>query len=168
MERPTEAIESDDSDDLELATMGICLPALYTFSVLLGSRITLRQSAALLAANSYTMALILGSTAPIMLLFVLSTSSKEFILLLTVVVFGAAGLFGLRSLWQGLDQVTLTSGLIVPRGILRVWTGIYIFVGTQLAWILRPFIGTPGEAAFFRQLEGNFYQAVWWAIREMF
>ena len=35
--------------------------------------------------------------------------------------------------------------------MLRAWVGIYAFVGIQLGWTLRPFLGAPGEPArFFR------------------
>ncbi len=45
--------------------------------------------------------------------------------------------------------------------LLYLWLMLYGFVGTQLAWTLRPFFGSPGEPfQLFRTLEGNFYHAV--------
>lgn len=42
--------------------------------------------------------------------------------------------------------------------LLYVWIVVFGFVGTQLAWTLRPFVGSPGEPfAIFRHIEGNFY-----------
>jgi hypothetical protein len=43
-------------------------------------------------------------------------------------------------------------------GLLYVWIVVFGFVGTQLAWTLRPFFGSPGEPfQIFRHIEGNFY-----------
>lgn len=45
--------------------------------------------------------------------------------------------------------------------LLYIWILLFGFVGTQLAWTLRPFFGSPGEPfAFFRSIEGNFYAEV--------
>ena len=38
------------------------------------------------------------------------------------------------------------------RWMLRTWIVIYIFVGIQMAWVLRPFIGDPtAPTQFFRE-----------------
>lgn len=43
----------------------------------------------------------------------------------------------------------------------RVWVVVYGLVGAQMAWVLRPFIGTPDAPfSWFRQRESNFFQAV--------
>ncbi|NBE82849.1 hypothetical protein [Micromonospora rubida] len=45
--------------------------------------------------------------------------------------------------------------------LLYVWILLFGFVGTQLAWTLRPFFGSPGENfALFRSIEGNFYAEI--------
>ncbi|WP_431973694.1 hypothetical protein [Micromonospora haikouensis] len=45
--------------------------------------------------------------------------------------------------------------------LLYVWILLFGFVGTQLAWTLRPFFGSPGEGfALFRSIEGNFYAEI--------
>jgi len=45
------------------------------------------------------------------------------------------------------------------RTLLRAWLLIYTFVGIQMAWVLRPFIGSPDlTPQFFRQdAWGNAY-----------
>jgi hypothetical protein len=51
------------------------------------------------------------------------------------------------------------------------WLAGNLFLGAQLAWNLRPFIGSPTLAVqFFRDdpLRGNFYEAVWRACRHLF
>jgi hypothetical protein len=38
------------------------------------------------------------------------------------------------------------------RWMLRAWIFIYVFVGIQMAWVLRPFIGNPRlPVQFFRE-----------------
>lgn len=45
--------------------------------------------------------------------------------------------------------------------ILLIWIGIYALVGSQMGWVLRPFIGSP-DAPFtwFRERDGSFFGAV--------
>lgn len=149
---------------LIFGTVAICLPALFTFNMLLGSKLSFKQTSAMLSVTAYIMATVLVSLSLIVLFFIVSTSSKNFILLLNVAAFGIAGLFGVRMLWMGMNYLTIKSGYEPNRQIIQIWTLIYIFVGTQLAWILRPFIGSPGETVLFRNIEGNFYQAVFHAF----
>jgi hypothetical protein len=45
--------------------------------------------------------------------------------------------------------------------LLYIWILLFGFVGTQLAWTLRPFFGMPNEPfALFRSIDGNFYAAI--------
>jgi hypothetical protein len=42
--------------------------------------------------------------------------------------------------------------------LLNIWILLFGFVGTQLAWTLRPFFGSPGEPfEIFRDINGTFY-----------
>jgi hypothetical protein len=42
--------------------------------------------------------------------------------------------------------------------LLYVWIMLFGFVGTQLAWTLRPFVGSPDRPfEIFREIDGNFY-----------
>ena len=42
--------------------------------------------------------------------------------------------------------------------LLYIWILLFGFVGTQLAWTLRPFFGDPGRPfGLFRHLSGTFY-----------
>ena len=43
-------------------------------------------------------------------------------------------------------------------GLLYIWIMLFGFVGTQLAWTLRPFFGDPGRPfGVFREIGGTFY-----------
>lgn len=53
--------------------------------------------------------------------------------------------------------------------ILFIWVTIYVLVGTQMGWILRPFIGSPGTPfEWFRPREGSFISGVAGALRGFF
>lgn len=47
------------------------------------------------------------------------------------------------------------------RSIFSVWLLLFMVVGMQMAWILRPFLGNPSEPfMWFRPRTGNFFQSV--------
>ncbi|GAA0737280.1 hypothetical protein Drose_35400 [Dactylosporangium roseum] len=53
--------------------------------------------------------------------------------------------------------------------LLNVWILLFGFVGTQLAWTLRPFFGEPHQKfEVFRKIEGNFYVNIVHAIADLF
>lgn len=53
--------------------------------------------------------------------------------------------------------------------LLTIWLAIYMIVGTQLAWTLRPFFGDPSaEFMLFRHLEGSFYLNMFHTIINIF
>jgi len=153
---------------LLFATLLICLPALFTFNIILGSKLSLKQTLAILLASNYLIAIILISLSPIVFLFVLTAGRHDFISLMNVGSFTIAGLAGVRLLWRGMKYLSWRSGAEPNFSLLFVWSIIYMFVGTQLAWRLRPFVGSPGEFAFFRRIEGNFYLALWDLILGLF
>jgi hypothetical protein len=53
--------------------------------------------------------------------------------------------------------------------LLYVWILLFGFVGTQLAWTLRPFFGSPGmKFSLYRDIEGNFYGEILRTIANLF
>lgn len=58
----------------------------------------------------------------------------------------------------------------VARRVLFAWLAGNLFLGSQLAWILRPFVGSPGLPVQFLRgnaFEGNFYDALFRALRHL-
>jgi hypothetical protein len=48
------------------------------------------------------------------------------------------------------------------RTVFRCWVVLFGVVGAQMSWVLRPFVGDPGEPfTWFRARESNFFEAVW-------
>jgi hypothetical protein len=59
-------------------------------------------------------------------------------------------------------------GAGMRKMVLIMWMFVYAFVGSQMAWTLRPFIGAPGSRfELFRQLGGNFYANIIRSIGEI-
>jgi hypothetical protein len=53
--------------------------------------------------------------------------------------------------------------------LLYVWILLFGFVGTQLAWTLRPFFGSPGmKFSLYRDIDGNFYAEIFRTIGHFF
>ncbi len=53
--------------------------------------------------------------------------------------------------------------------LLYVWIFLFGFVGTQLAWTLRPFFGSPGmKFSLYRDIDGNFYAEIFRTISQLF
>jgi hypothetical protein len=53
--------------------------------------------------------------------------------------------------------------------LLYIWILLFGFVGTQLAWTLRPFFGSPGmKFSLYRQIDGNFYAEISKTIAHLF
>jgi hypothetical protein len=155
---------------LFLLTLLICLPTLYFFNTLFESSLSLGQNFALLLAAITMTSIVLLGFAPVALFFLITTSQYQFFKLLNVAIFIIAGGIGLRQLSQGMWMLTAHDrrGAAARGNMLRVWILLYAFVGSQLAWTLRPFFGAPGLAfELFRGLGGNFYTNIFASIGEL-
>ena len=156
---------------LFLATMLICIPTLYVFSVLFGSNQRLHQTVALVLSAITVMAVLMLSFASITLFFMLTTSGYQFFKLLNVLFFVVAGIISMLFLIQGMRAVSTSDGSqgrMGRRFVLFFWIWLYAFVGSQAAWTLRPFVGYPGaKFELLRELGGNFYADIFRSIGEL-
>ncbi len=144
---------------LYLLTLLICFPTLYIFSIIFGSKRNFTQYLTLLMTAEAIMSAILFGFAPITLFFLISTQSYEFFLLLNVAILGLAGFLGIKFFYEGMQLLAEPeiAGQDTRTKLLQFWLLLYAFVGTQMAWTLRPFFGSSGQFQLFRDLEGNFY-----------
>ncbi len=156
---------------LFLATLIVCAPTLYFFNLIFGSDQSLSQNIALMLTAITVTAVVLLSFAPIVLFFLLTSSNYQFFKLLNVGVFAVAGVIGVLFLVQGMRLVSAsgTEGANARLMVVRLWILVYAFVGSQVAWTLRPFIGAPSmKFELFRQLGGNFYTNIFASLGEIF
>jgi len=148
---------------LYLITLLICLPTLYIFNSLFGSRQSLAQHFAYLLTAVTVIAVLLAGFAPVTLFFLITVNDYHFFLLVNVAIFGLTGVLGVSFLYQVMRPIgesDSAEGVQVRTNILRFWLALYGFVGSQLGWTLRPFFGSPGEFVLFREREGNFFSGV--------
>lgn len=152
---------------LFLLSISICLPLLYVLNILIGPKSMFRQVFGMIIASIAVSSIVLGACAPIVLFFMLSTSSYAFVKIMNVAVFAFAGLYGVWFLKKTLQDMVIPVNAdeeeVADRkrsvaSIIQWWMLTYGFVGSQMAWILRPYVGEPGRPfSFFRSLESNFY-----------
>ncbi|MCL4176421.1 MAG: YIP1 family protein [Verrucomicrobia bacterium] len=150
---------------LYVCSVAICFPVLYIVLVLMGARLSFMQTLSLILLALTLNSVLLASCAPILIFFMVTGSDYHFIKLLHVAAFAFSGAWAMLALWQGLRTMCEKSDLYPRQAIkiLQVWMLIFGFVGTQMAWSLRPFVGSPelGYELLRSGRQGNFYQAVW-------
>ena len=146
---------------------------------LLGVNIGLRQSL-LAVLMSFTIAgAILGGVAPLLAFVIWNApplaraasagTTHAFILLTIVAAIAFAGIATNVRLLRLLER--LGGRASVARRVLCAWLAVNLFLGSQLAWILRPFVGSPGlPVQILRDdlLQGSFYEAVFYSLRRLF
>jgi hypothetical protein len=138
----------------------ICFPAFYVIQTVLGSRLSLGQMISIILSGFVFMTCIMVSFSTIVLFFMITGNNYNFLKLLHVLIIMIAGFFGMRSIVEALKYSCEKKSIYPKTGVhvFRVWVFILAFVGAQLSWSLRPFIGAK-DAPFevFRQKYGNFY-----------
>jgi hypothetical protein len=103
------------------------------------------------------------SFAPIVIFFMITSKNYAFLKLLHVAIFTFSGIFAIKTIISGLKYSCEKKNIYPKLGmdIFRIWVFIIAFVSSQLAWNLRPFVGSrdlPFE--MFREKQGNFFIAV--------
>jgi len=149
----------------------VCIPTLFILSSFLGSRRTLLQYFALLSAGSAVTGVALVGFAPITLFFIVTTHNYQFFKILNVVFFAVSGLLGVLFFKRMYIQLSDdgTPAVKSRQLLLQFWLLLFAFVGTQLAWTLRPFFGAPHlPIEIVREVGGNFYTDVFEASGELF
>lgn len=125
-------------------------------------------TSAILGAFSPVMAFLIWN-APAMSAHVSSDPTYSIILLAHVAVIALAGtagnlrLFELLRHWSGRQAMALR--------VMGAWLMGNLFLGTQLSWILRPFIGAPNLSVEFLRndaFHGNFYETVFRSFQQIF
>lgn len=138
---------------------------------LLGVSLDLRKSFAAILA-SYTIAsVVLGAFAPIVGFFIwtmpplsasaVAATAHHALLLSLIAAIAFSGVAANRRLLALLRELSPEGSAAVR--LLWSWLGINFLLGSQLSWILRPFIGSPALPVQFLRadaLHGNFYETV--------
>jgi hypothetical protein len=155
---------------LFLLTLCICLPTLHFIGLLFGSTIQFSQSFVILLSRIALTSILLGAFAPISLLFLASGSTYPFLLLMHVSIFAFCGAAGLYSIHRNFAFIRTHmpdyQAATIADHVLKVWMFLYMFVGSQTAFVLCPFIDRQPTFTLFAAPPGNFYSYVWSIIQE--
>ena len=149
----------------------ICFPALYVIQYMIGSTMTLSQMANVILSGFIVFSTIALSFAPIVIFFMITSENYAFLKLLHVAIFAFSGIFAVKTIISGLSYSCEKKNIYPKLGmkIFKIWIVIFAFVASQLAWNLRPFVGSrdlPFE--LFRVRESNFYVAVIQSVAHLF
>lgn len=148
---------------LIMLSLLICFPALYVIQSMIGSTMTINQMANIIFSGFFVFSTIALSFGPIVIFFMITSNSYAFLKLLHVAIFTFSGIFAVKTIISGLKFSCERKNLYPKLGmsIFKIWVFILAFVSAQLAWNLRPFVGSRElQFELFRQREGNFFIAV--------
>lgn len=146
---------------------------------LLGINLSLRQSLLAVLMSFTIAAAILGAFSPLLYFLTWNTppltagastnaGAHSFVLLCETAMIAFAGIAANVRLLQLLRE--LSGSANAAQKVLFAWLAGNLLLGSQLAWIMRPFVGSPGlPVQFLREhpFEGSFYEAIFRAFRHL-
>jgi hypothetical protein len=150
-------------------TFLLSLPSFVVINTLLGLRGDLARVVRALMAMQAGLTIILASLAPFTALWYISGNAHQPAILFNGLMFAIASFSAQWMLRR--EYMPLIRSNPRHRWMLRTWLVIYVFVGIQMGWVLRPFIGDPGmPVQFFREGSwSNAYEVVilmiWRSVR---
>jgi hypothetical protein len=157
---------------LFLATIGVVSLFNWMLAASLGAGLSFKSTLFLVFASMTMASWLLLSLVPVALFFVATgvlyagtNTELRFahngILVTHILILAAAGVAGNAVLLGGLRRLVRPQ---CPTGVLFAsWLASFAFVGCQMSWILRPFVGSPFYPIVFMRpdcLERNFYEFV--------
>ena len=145
---------------LLLVTFLLGLPSFFVLNTLVGLRRDFGEALRALLAAQAGLAIVLASLAPLTAFWYVSSADYEHALLFNGLMFAVAS-FAAQGLVRAYYR-PLVARNRRHRWMLWTWLGLYVFVGIQMAWVLRPFVGDPGRPVQFFRAEGwgNAYEVV--------
>jgi hypothetical protein len=152
-----------------LLTSAMTLVLSWLGAALLGLPLRFGQVAVLTFLALSAASLLLASLAPVALLFTLSApdpstaarTTHNLLYLLHTAFVGGCGLAGTRALWQAMGR--LDAPVRTRAAVYLLWVLAYALVGGEVAWVLRPFVGSVyADVVFLRPdaLNGNVYEFI--------
>jgi hypothetical protein len=152
-----------------IVTSAITLLLSYVLAHLLGLPLRIGQVAVLIVLGLSSASVLLASLAPVAWLFTLAAplpssdarTAHNWLYLMHTAFVGGSGLAGSLALRRGL-RATGHPPAVVARVYLS-WVLAYAFVGGEVAWALRPFVGSVYFPVVFLRddaLSGNVYEFI--------
>lgn len=145
---------------LLLVTGGISLPSVFVLYTLSGLRDDFPQVLRALLATQAALATVLAALAPFTVLWYASCRDYRLAILFNGLMFALATASTQRVLRRQCRELIARDAR--HRTLLQVWLIIYAFIGIQMGWMLRPFVGDPTQPTAFFRPDGlsNAYEAL--------
>jgi hypothetical protein len=125
------------------------LPSYFVLHNVAGVREDFGRAVRALLLAQAALTAVLASLAPLVVLCYASVEDHESRILFNALLFGVASVAGQSVLRR--EYRPLIEKNPAHARLLWTWIIVYAFVGVQLAWVMRPFVGDPGRPTqFFR------------------
>ena len=152
---------------LLIVSFGFALPPFFVINTLLGGREEFAKALSAILEAQAALSMVLLSLAPLTLGFYISFSSYEAAVLFNFLIFAIAS-FSAQIIMRRRYRI-LIARRPIHRRLMWAWLACYGFVGVQMGWVLRPFIGAPNAPTHFFRAGGwgNVYEvlfAMLWRI----
>lgn len=151
-----------------MVTFVVALPSFFVLNTLLGVRDDFGDVLRALGDTQAVVAMVVSSLAPLTLFWYVLTTEYDCALVWNALMCLVASVARQIVLWRNYRPLVARNP--VHRNLLLAWLVLFAFVGIQLGWVLRPFVGSPGAPTqFFRSgVWGNasteVFSTVWRAM----
>jgi hypothetical protein len=129
------------------AAFWLSLPSFFVLNSLLGLRPDFARALAAAVGAQAVLTVILAALAPFAEFIYISSCRYENAIVFNGLMFAIASAGGQLALWRSYRPLITHDRR--HRWTLRAWLAIYVFVGIQMGWTLRPFVGHPGMPTRF-------------------
>jgi hypothetical protein len=145
---------------LLFATFSLSLPSFFVVNTLLGLRGDFPRVFRALLSTQAGLTIILSALAPYTAFWYVCGSRYQPAILFNGLMFAVASVTAQWMLRRSYEPLVKSDPK--HKWMLRAWLVIYVFVGIQMGWVLRPFIGDPAAPVqFFREGSwSNAYEVV--------
>lgn len=135
---------------LLMTTVALGLPSYFVLNTLLGLRHDFSVVLRALISSQAGLTVILASLAPLTLFWYVSFSDYQAAVVLNAGMFAVSSVGSQWLLHRAYRPLVARNAK--HRWLLRAWLVLYAFVGIQMGWVLRPFIGSADQPVqFFRR-----------------
>jgi hypothetical protein len=148
-----------------LGTLAVCVPAFYAIAAVFGRPWSLRAAVSIMLVAGARFSLVLLAATPVLWLTINLGASYDAVKLLASLAYSLAGLAALGLILRGLGPGPGRTATVCT------FVAVFLLVGGQSAWILRPYIGTPGSeevTLFTRDHEGGLAYQLWLSAGRLF
>ena len=141
-----------------LLTAALSVPAYVAMNTAANREARPRQDACLVLLALAGASLLISATAPIIVLAAFWGYGYHSTILLVVACCAVGGLYGLSIFVRGVAKRAGPARILIGLGL----AVIFMSVGSQMTWTLRPFLVRPrtAQVPFIRGIEGSFMESV--------